>query len=138
MTLSFLSQSFKTYEEDKAAADCLHRDTMTVSWENIFISVPNGFASWAKPLNKESARNRKAIHYCVQLIVVCIGLVCDKWFSTVFRNVGEIDFCFQICLLCQIRGLFKFTVWFKWHKRAAYFSQYRKTNILLGPGTKLG
>lgn len=92
MTLSFLSQSFKMYEEDKAAADCLHRDTMTVSWENIFISVPNGFASWAKPLNKESARNRKAIHYCVQLIVVCIGLVYDKWFSTVFRNVGEIDF----------------------------------------------
>lgn len=91
MTVSFLSQSFKTYEEDKAAADCLHRDTMTVSWENTFTSVPNGSASWAKPLNKESARNRKDIHYSVKLIVICIGLVCDKWFSTVFRNVGEID-----------------------------------------------
>lgn len=44
ITFSFLSQSFKMYEEDKTTAHCLHRDTMTVSGENIFISVPNGFA----------------------------------------------------------------------------------------------
>lgn len=80
------------YEEDKTTAHCLHRDTMTVSWENIFISVPNGYASWVKPLNKESARNRKAIHYSMQLIVICIGLLCAKWFSTVFRNIEAVDF----------------------------------------------
>lgn len=79
----------KMHEEDKAAADCLHRDTMTVSQENIFTSVSNGFASWAKPLNKGSARNRKTIHYSVQLIVINIGLACEKCSSTVFRNAGE-------------------------------------------------
>lgn len=92
ITFSFLSWSFKMYEEDKTTAHCLHRDTMTVSWENIFISVPNGYASWVKPLNKESARNRKAIHYSMQLIVICIGLLCAKWFSTIFRNVEAVDF----------------------------------------------
>ena len=103
MTFSLLSQSFKMYEEDKAAADCLHRDTMTVSWENVFISVPNGYASWAKPLNKENARNRKNIHYSVQFVAICVGLVCDKWFSTVFRNVREIDF-FRFAYFARFRA----------------------------------
>lgn len=48
------------YEEDKAAAGRLHSDTLTVSWENIFTSAPNGFASWTKPLNKESGGIEKS------------------------------------------------------------------------------
>lgn len=94
------------YEEDKTTVHCLLRDTMTVSGENIFISVPNGFASWVKPLNKESAWNRKAIHYSVQLIMISIGLVCAKWFSTVFRNVAEVDFFSDLFTLPD-SGLFK-------------------------------
>lgn len=136
ITFSLLSWSFKMYEEDKTTRCCLHRDTMTVSGENIFISVANGFASWVKPLNKESARHRKAIHYSVQLIVICIGLVCAKWLSTVFRNVAKVDFFSDLFTLPD-SGL-KFTFQFKLCKRTVYFYQYRKIIISLGPGAEVG
>lgn len=67
------------WKEDKAAAACLHSDTLTGSWENISAAAPNRFASWAKPLYEKYTRNSKAIHYGAWLIVIGITLDYDKW-----------------------------------------------------------